>query len=228
MKSSEPGPLSDWLSRNPAESGSSAFHTAMAHFYRAEMHRMTVWRQRLDVTSNWAFLLSMGLTTFTLGATDVPHFILLLGLAAIAISLLIESRRYLHLHHSLWRLRTMEQGYFARLLKPAEAIGETDWCVRMAEDLQTRAFRMGLFTALRVRLRRNYLLLVYFITAVWVTKIFVHPSSPKDVLEFYRRFAVGDFIPSWFVVITAPLFIVVCTLLALAPIGAGEMAGPDA
>jgi uncharacterized membrane protein len=200
----------------------------MAHFYRAEMHRMTVWRQRLDVTSNWAILLSMGLTTFTLGSTEVPHFILLLGLAAIAISLLIEARRYRHLHRSMWRLRTMEQGYFARFLKPTEASGEAEWRDLIAEDLETRSFRIGLFTALRVRLRRNYLLLVYFITAVWITKIFVHPSSPKDALDFYRRFAVGEFIPPWFVVTTAPLFIIVCTLLAMAPMGDGEMTGPDA
>jgi uncharacterized membrane protein len=228
MKSSEPGHLSDWSSGGPTGTGSSAFHTAMAHLYRAEMHRMTVWRQRLDVTSNWAFLLTMGLTTFTLGSTQVPHFILLLGLAAIAISLLIEARRYRHLHHSLWRIRAMERGYFASLLKPGEASGEAGWRSLMADDLETRSFRIGLFTALRVRLRRNYLLLLYFITAVWITKIFVHPASPKDALDFYQRFAVGEFIPHWFVVITAPLFILVCTLFAMVPIGTGEMAGPDA
>ena len=46
---------------------SVSFHTAVVHLYRGEMQRMTVWRQRLDVTSNWAILLTVGLTTFTLG-----------------------------------------------------------------------------------------------------------------------------------------------------------------
>ncbi|HXZ43505.1 MAG TPA: DUF2270 domain-containing protein [archaeon] len=228
MNRSEPDHPPDWSSETPTTTGSSAFHTAMAHLYRAEMHRMTAWRQRLDVTSNWAFLLTMGLTTFTLGSTQVPHFILLLGLAAIAISLVIEARRYRHLHHSLWRIRTMEQGYFKSLLKPGGTSGGTGWRGLMAEDLETRSFRMGLFTALRVRLRRNYLLLVYFITVVWITKIFMHPASPKDALDFYQRFAVGEFVPAWFVAITAPFFILLCTLFAVAPVGVGDIAGPDA
>ena len=47
----------------------SGFHSAIAHLRRGEMQRMTVWRQRLDVTGNWAILLTVALTTFTLGGT---------------------------------------------------------------------------------------------------------------------------------------------------------------
>ena len=32
------------------------FATAMAHFYRGEIARANVWRQRLDATFNWAVL----------------------------------------------------------------------------------------------------------------------------------------------------------------------------
>jgi uncharacterized membrane protein len=187
----------------------------MAHLYRAEMHRMTVWRQRLDVTSNWAILLTMGLTTFTLGSSQLPHFILLLGLAAIAISIVIEARRYRHLHHSQWRLHVLECGYFARVLKGLEPMGEGSWEDVLRQDLEERRYLIGLFAAARVRLRRNYLLLVYFITAVWITKLFVHPASPGSVAEFYERFAVGELIPSWLVVASAVTFIMGATLLAL-------------
>jgi uncharacterized membrane protein len=69
------------------------FHTAMVHLYRGEMNRMTVWRTRFDTTSNWAILLSTGMTTFALGSPGIPHFILLLGLALIGICLFIEARR---------------------------------------------------------------------------------------------------------------------------------------
>ena len=64
---------------------------AVAHLYRAEMNRMSVWRQRLDVTSNWAVILATALTTFTLGSADVPHYTLLLGLA-LGCSQLITAR----------------------------------------------------------------------------------------------------------------------------------------
>ena len=86
----------------------------------------------------------------------------------------------------------MEQGYFLSLLKPSGACGETGWRGLMAEDVETRSLRMGLFTALRLRLRRNYLLLVYFIAELWITRIFPHPTSPKDGMDFYQRF-LGPF-----------------------------------
>src|SRR4030065_37839 len=88
------------------------FHQAMVHLYRGEMQRMTVWRSRLDTTSNWAILLSTGMTTFTLGSPGIPHFILLLGLALIGICLLIEARRFRHLLHSTWRLPLQGANYF--------------------------------------------------------------------------------------------------------------------
>lgn len=73
--------------------------TSIAHLYRGEMNRLTVWRQRLDVTTNWAILVATALATFTLGAAEVPHSTLLLGLGLIGTSILIEGRRYRHLHH---------------------------------------------------------------------------------------------------------------------------------
>jgi uncharacterized membrane protein len=208
-------PPSEPSDSSPPAPGPAAFHTAMAHLYRAEMHRMTVWRQRLDVTSNWAILLTMGLTTFTLGSAQLPHFILLLGLAALAISIVIEARRYRHLHHSQWRLHVMERGYFDPLLKGADPVAQTRWKAVLSKDLQEKRYLIGLFAAARVRLRRNYLLLVYFITGVWITKLFVHPQSPQSIGEFYGRFAVGDLIPPWFVVASAAAFIGGATLLAM-------------
>jgi uncharacterized membrane protein len=199
-----------------ATRGSSGFHTAMVHLYRGEMNRMTVWRERLDVTSNWAILLTVGLTTFTLGSIEVPHYILLLGLALIGISILIEARRYRHLHHSKWRLYLLEVGYFGELLSSSpQDSSRLHWKTTMAEDLRCPRLRVSWLTAIRARLRRNYLLLLYFVTGVWVTKLFIHPASPATPAEFYLRLAVGDFIPSWFVAVTAPLFIGAATLLAL-------------
>ena len=199
----------------PGRPAADGFGTAVAHLYRGEMHRMTVWRQRLDITSNWAILLTVGLTTFTLGSAEVPHFILLLGLALIAISILIEARRYRHLHHSKWRLFVMEQGYFAPLLRGAPADRAAAWREVLAKDLEEPRFLIGWFCAARARLRRNYLLLLYFITGVWLTKLFVHPASPATAAEFHARLAVGDLIPAWAVAVTATAFVAVCTVLAL-------------
>jgi uncharacterized membrane protein len=185
----------------------------MVHLYRGEMNRMTVWRQRLDVTSNWAILLTVGLTTFTLGSPAVPHYTLLLGLALIGISILIEARRYRHLHHSKWRLHLIEVGYFGLFLNPSKEAG-FDWRGILDRDLRHPELLISWLTAVRARLRRNYLLLLYFVTGVWITKLFIHPHSPVSAEEFLNRLSVGDFIPTWFVAVTAPVFVIGATVLA--------------
>jgi uncharacterized membrane protein len=191
------------------------FHQAMAHLYRAEMQRMTVWRTRLDTTSNWAILLSTGMTTFALGSPGIPHFILLLGLALIGICLFIEARRFRHLLHSKWRIHMMEAHYFSELLCRPPSDEKASWREELAEDLERPRFTIGTLMALRMRLRSNYLLLVYFVSAVWLTKVFIHPNSACDIFEFHTRLAVGDLFPSWFVAVTAGLFVLAATVLVL-------------
>jgi uncharacterized membrane protein len=189
------------------------FSTAMAHLYRGEMNRMTVWRQRLDVTSNWAIILATGLTTFTLGAAEVPHYTLLLGLGLIVISIVIEGRRYRHLHHCKWRLYLLESGYFAELLRPSPR-SPTDWRRFLAADLRHTHFQISLLLAIRVRLRRNYLQLIYFLFAVWLVKLSIHPVKTESLATIYARLHIGEVVPPWFVAITAITFFVTATLLA--------------
>lgn len=191
------------------------FHTAMVHLYRGEMNRMTVWRTRLDTTSNWAILLSTGMTTFALGSPDIPHFILLLGLALIGICLFIEARRFRHLLHSKWRIHMMESHYFSEQLWPPPSDEKPSWREELAEDMERPHFTIGTFMALRMRLRSNYLLLVYFVSAVWLTKVFIHPNSATDIFEFHTRLAVGELLPSWFVAATAGLFVLAATVLVI-------------
>jgi uncharacterized membrane protein len=188
------------------------FHTALAHLYRGEVNRLTVWHVRLDTTTNWAILLTTGMTTFTLGSERTPHYVLLLGLAIMGMCLLIEARRFQHVHHSAYRLHLLEAGYFR-----GELMGDTApaWREQLCHDLAQPAQTIGWLAAARVRLRRNYLMLVYFITAVWLTKIFIHPASPGSLREFYDRLALGDLIPSWFVAGSAALFVATATLIAL-------------
>ena len=175
---------------------------------------MTVWRTRLDTTSHWAFILSIGLTTFALGSPATPHYIMLLALAFNMLFMILEGRRYQHLHHSKWRLNLIEHNHFGTLMDRAGQLVEPTWRDQLAHDLRRPHLTLSLVMGTRLRLRRNYLLLIYFITAVWIAKLFIHPSSPGSFMEFYRRLAVGDFLPSWFVLGTAIVFIVGVTALA--------------
>jgi uncharacterized membrane protein len=206
----------------PGGNGASAFqsepayfHNSLVHLYRGEMQRLTTWRARLDVTTHWAILLTTGITTFTLGSTLLPHYILLLGLAINTIFMIIEARRYQHLHHSKWRIQLLEHNYFAGILCPGETNREPTWRRQLGMDLETPHFTIGLFLASRLRLRRNYLMLFYFITAVWLTKIFIHPRSPSSVSEFYQRLAMGELFSSGFGAITAVSFLLLGTALVI-------------
>jgi uncharacterized membrane protein len=208
-------PMNSPITDQPLPKEDASFHTSIAHLYRGEMQRMTVWRQRLDITSNWAILLTVALTTFTLGHPDVPHYTLLLGLALIGISVLIEGRRYCHLHHSGRRLYLIEVGYFAHLLDPAGQPHPSNWRELLADDLRRPRLLLSWFAGTRVRLRRNYLLILFFVTAAWVTKLFIHPGRPDSVGDFYARMAVGELLPPWFVAVTAVIFVGGAVVLAL-------------
>ena len=198
--------------------------TAVTHLYRAEMTRMSVWRQRLDVTSNWTVILATALTTFTLGSIDVPHYTLLLGLALVLISILLEGRRYRHLHHSKWRLYLLESGFFANVLCAAKKSDPSpDWSRLLAADLRHTHFSISWLTGMRLRLRRNYLLVIGFMAAVWVAKLFIHPTRATNLAEFYSRLHVGNFIPSWFVAATAFVFLVTTAVLGLTCPSAEEL-----
>lgn len=63
----------------------------MAHLYRGETHGIKFWRECLDRTTNWAVLVMSGVLTRGFSRSDRPHYILLLGIAALCAFLLIEA-----------------------------------------------------------------------------------------------------------------------------------------
>jgi Predicted integral membrane protein len=67
---------------------------AMSHFYRGELGRIMVWRQRLDMTTNWAITSSTAIITIAFSTRGVPHIIFFFNLAIVAVLLWIEARRY--------------------------------------------------------------------------------------------------------------------------------------
>lgn len=85
----------------------------------------------------------------------------------------------------------------------------------MAADLRHLDFKISWIKAIRVRLRRNYLLLIYFLTAAWVVKLLIHPERADSLPTLYSRLHVGNFIPSWFVAVSAIVFIGTATVLAV-------------
>jgi uncharacterized membrane protein len=82
---------------------------AMSHFYRGEMSRIMVWRQRLDVTTNWAITSSTAIITIAFSTREVPHIIFFFNLAIVSVLLWIEARRCVRRFNS-----ALLQGHEAR------------------------------------------------------------------------------------------------------------------
>ena len=76
----------------PATSGEAI--TVLAHFHRAEIARMTSWRDRIDLTSNWAITVVAGMLSVSLSTPSAHHGVLLFAMVLVMLLLSIEARRY--------------------------------------------------------------------------------------------------------------------------------------
>ena len=57
---------------------SGEFVTAMVHFFRAEIQRANVWRQRLDTTTNWAVVATGATLSIAFSQSEIHHGIIIL------------------------------------------------------------------------------------------------------------------------------------------------------
>src|SRR3974377_470436 len=76
---------------------------ALAHLYRGEVYRSTVWRTRLDSSTNWAVVTTgIALSATYSNAMASPLPMVLVGLL-VTVFLLFEARRYRYFN--VWRAR---------------------------------------------------------------------------------------------------------------------------
>jgi uncharacterized membrane protein len=148
--------------------------TALVHYYRAEIARMSGWRDRLDRTSNWAITVTAALLSVSLSTPTAHHGVLLFAILLVALLLYVEARRYRFYDVYRMRVRQFERHYFGQIFGGA-AIGEEPWLKALSEDLRHPRFRIDLGQALTRRLRRNYIWMFGILLLAWGLKI----ASPK-------------------------------------------------
>ena len=178
--------------------------SAMAHLYRGEIHRMTLWRERLDRTTNWAVIVLAAVLTWAFSSESNPHYVLLVGVAVLGIFLGIESLRYRG--YDIWRsrVRTMQVNAFAYALDPRAGVEDPDWREELSADYRRPAIKIPWEEAIAHRLRRVYLPLATVLLAAWVFRITAFAFEPWP-----ESAAVGS-VPG--VVVTGA--VVCCYLLA--------------
>jgi uncharacterized membrane protein len=166
------------------------FVTAMVHFFRAEIQRANVWRQRLDTTTNWAVVATGATLSIAFSQAGVHHAIIILNTLLVLWFLFIEARRYRYYELWSYRVRLMETDFYAAMLVPPFH-PSPEWAESLAENLLTPSFPISMWEAFGRRLRRNYFWIFLILYASWVAKIWLFPEPANTVSEFVRRSAVG-------------------------------------
>jgi uncharacterized membrane protein len=201
----------------------SEFTTAMVHFFRAEVTRANVWRQRLDTTTNWAVVTTGASISLAFTESAISHIVVLLNLLLVTTFLLIEARRYRY--YELWssRVRLMETDFFAAMLVPPFH-PSPDWAEALAENLLLPHFPISNWEALGRRLRRNYLWIYIIVGLSWTAKLWLFPTPAMSFLDVLKRASVGPVSGLWIAIGTLIFFLLVF-LMAFATIGLRHSAG---
>jgi len=180
----------------PAHTFDSAEMGAVAHLYRGEVYRSTIWRTRLDNTTNWS-IVTMGIalsTTFSSPEAS-PLPLLLVGLL-LAVFLGMEARRYRYFN--VWRARTrwLETNFYAPIFT-GEAPADS-WQTILASDYTAPRHHISFVRAAGRRLRRNYVWILAVQVTAYYGKIAIHPTPAATLAEFVDRASVGP-IAGWVV-----------------------------
>jgi len=147
---------------------------AMSHFYRGELGRIMVWRQRLDITTNWAITSSTAIITIAFSNREVPHIIFFFNLAIVWGMLWIEARRYRFYDAFRARVRMLEAHFLVPMVMENREMLQGEWKKLVCEDLILPSFKISKLEAVGRRLKRNYVFIFILIMVAWITKIFLH------------------------------------------------------
>ncbi|NCF56725.1 MAG: DUF2270 domain-containing protein [Planctomycetia bacterium] len=139
----------------------------LAHFYRGELSRANVWRQRMDATTHWAVVSTMAIISLAYSNSDAS--ILLLPFCCVLLYLLlhIEARRYRYFDVWRMRVRMLEVHLMVPALLQGQALAEGNWRETLCNDLLAPNYKMSRIEALGRRLQRTYIWLFLIVLGTW-------------------------------------------------------------
>jgi len=166
---------------------------ALAHLYRGEVYRSTIWRTRLDNTTNWSVVtlgLAMSVTYAEPSASPLP--LLLVGIL-VCMFLILEARRYRFFNVWRARCRWIETNFYAPMLLRSSRPPPGEWQDILADDYLRPKYHIGFWRSMGRRIRRNYMWIFGFQAVAYYGKIIIHPTAAVTLEEFFSRMAVGPF-----------------------------------
>lgn len=199
----------------PATEFTSAELTAIAHLYRGEVYRSTIWRTRLDNTTNWAVVtLGIALSISFSSTTASPLPLLLVGFLII-IFLALEARRYRYFNVWRARARWLETHLYAPMLAGQAIKTEDKWREILAQDYCDPAHHITFMRAVGRRLRRNYVWILLIQGISYFGKVMIHPSPMTSLDQLWDRAAVGP-VSGQFIILSGIIFNLSWLLVAVA------------
>lgn len=170
---------------------------ALIHLYRAEVGKMTAYRQRLDMTTNWSVVTTAGLASFALGDVNNSHATFLFAMFMNYFFLRLEARRFRTYEIAHHRVRIMERFFYPAMLGDRVDPG---WHQLLLAELAKPRSPMSRADALGWRLNRNYLWIYAAVLLAWFAKLDL--AQPKGwILEFPEALALADIgnFPGWLI-----------------------------
>ncbi len=183
--------MDDIAAHTPKTSYDAAEVTALSHLYRAEIYRSTVWRTRLDATTNWAVVttgIALSLTFSSATASPLP--LVLVGLL-VAVFLYIEARRYRFF--DFWRIRAhvLELYFIGPILRGDGVQFEKHWNETLFQDYRSPHLHITYWEAVGRRLRRNYGWIFMIQVVAYLGKLMIHPTPLGSLSELFARATIG-------------------------------------
>lgn len=192
----------------------SAEITAVAHLYRGEVYRSTIWRTRLDTTTNWAVVTLGVALSISFASPDASPLPLVLVGVLVIFFLMLEARRYRYFNVWRARARWIETHFYAPMLHDGDLHLEDNWQKTLANDYMRPKYHVPYLTAIGRRIRRNYLWILLIQSLALTGKLAVHPTPVTSWDEAFRRADVGPLAGEW-IIGFAGFYMVVWTSLAI-------------
>jgi uncharacterized membrane protein len=178
---------------------------AIAHLYRAEVYRSTIWRTRLDNTTNWSIVtMGIALSTTFASAEASPLPLILVGLL-LALFLGLESRRYRYFNVWRARARWLEMHFYSPILSGELLSQDQSWRTVVARDYTQPRHHITAWRAIGRRLGRTYIWIFAIQALAYYGKIAIHPVPAVDWSELMHRAGVG-LVPGWAVLAAGAVY----------------------
>jgi len=187
---------------------------ALAHLYRGEVYRSTVWRTRLDSSTNWAVVTTGIALSATYSSADASPLPLVLVGLLVTVFLLFEARRYRYFNVWRARARLLETDFYAPMISGEGVQRGLGWTELLAKDYRAPRYHISYARAIGRRLRRTYGWIFAIQAIAYYGKLAIHPVPLHSISQIWERAAVGP-IPGEFVVVAGLLFHTSWLLFAL-------------